>query len=111
LELDERGIPTGDSRKVKRQARPIGERTFDDLYLLGREHRLAIFADDDEWLTMRCESGYPYAQVWVPPDRSFVALEPMTSPTNSLVDGAVGLVEPGDEYRARFSITLGAASR
>jgi hypothetical protein len=35
----------------------------------------------------------------------------MTSPTNSLVDGGVGLVEPGNEYRARFTITLGAAGR
>ena len=109
LMLDDRGIPTGDSRKTPRQARPIGEHTFDDLYCLGRERRLSIVADDDEWVTLRGDSGYPYAQVWVPPDRSFVALEPMTSPTNSLVDGTVEFVEPGDDYRAGFTLALGAA--
>ena len=109
LELDDRGIPTGETQVVRRQARPIGERTFDDLYRLGREKRLAIFADDEEWITMQCESGYPYAQVWVPPNRSFVALEPMTSPTNSLIDGGFPLVEPGDEHSARFTVTIGAA--
>jgi aldose 1-epimerase len=109
LELDERGIPTGVSRPSPREARSIGERTFDDLYRLGRVRRLSIAADQDEWITLHCETGYPLAQVWVPPDRSFVALEPMTSPTNSLVDGIAELVEPGGEYRARFALEVGAA--
>jgi aldose 1-epimerase len=108
LELDQRGIPTGGSCREARVAAPIGERTFDDLYRLGRVRRLSI-ATDDTSITLHCESGYPFAQVWVPPKRSFLALEPMTSPTNALVDGSVELAQPGSEYRARFALAVGAS--
>jgi hypothetical protein len=30
----------------------------------------------------------------------------MTTPTNSLVDGTTPLVEPGDAYRAAFSLAM-----
>ena len=55
---------------------------------------------------MRAGTGYPYAQVWVPAGRPFAALEPMTAPTNSLVDGTAPLVEPGDSYTAAFTLTI-----
>jgi hypothetical protein len=31
----------------------------------------------------------------------------MTTPTNSLVDGTAPLVEPGDDYRATFTLAVG----
>ena len=106
LALDERGLPTGATQSAARENETIGRRTFDDLYLLGRQRRLALVADDDSSITLRCGPGYPYAQVWVPPGRPFAALEPMTAATNSLVEGTTPLVEPGDAFTARFSIAL-----
>ena len=38
--------------------------------------------------------GYPFAQVWVPPGKPFAALEPMTAPTNALVDRQAPVVAP-----------------
>jgi aldose 1-epimerase len=106
LALDGRGIPTGESTTEARESAPIGRRTFDDLYLLRRVHDLAIDAEDGRSISLHCGAGYPYAQVWVPAGRPFAALEPMTARTNSLVDGTVGLVNPGDVYRARFTLAV-----
>jgi aldose 1-epimerase len=105
--LDARGLPTGDETTEPGEARPIGRRTFDDLYRLARDRRLALDAGDTS-ITMRAGAGYPNAQVWVPAGRPFAALEPMTAPTNSLVDGTPPLVHPGDAFTARFSLEIGA---
>ena len=106
LALDDRGIPTGTETAEQAEAAPLGRRTFDDLYALDRRRRLAYEADDGHSIELRCGSGYPFAQVWVPKGRSFAALEPMVAPTNALVSGAAPLVPPGESYRARFTLTL-----
>jgi galactose mutarotase-like enzyme len=105
LALDGRGIPTGSEQAEAGEADAIGRRTFDDLYRLGRDRDLSLIADDGA-ISMRAGPGYPFAQVWVPAGRPFAALEPMTTATNSLVDGTAPLVEPGDAYAAAFTITI-----
>jgi aldose 1-epimerase len=105
--LDERGIPTGGEETEREEAEPIGQRTFDDLYVLGHDHQLVLQSEDCT-ISMRAERGYPYAQVWVPSGRPFAALEPMTARTNSLVDGTAALVEPGDAYTAGFILAVEA---
>jgi galactose mutarotase-like enzyme len=105
LELDPRGIPSGQSSPESSQAKPIGRRHFDDLYALGRHRRLSFTAGSRS-VELGCGSGYDYAQVWVPPRRQFAALEPMAAPTNGLVDGTAPVVAPGDQYTARFSLRL-----
>jgi galactose mutarotase-like enzyme len=105
LALDERGIPTGASAPEPAEGAAIGRRTFDDLYVLGRDHRLAFRGEDGTSIEMRGDAQYPYAQVWVPSGRQFAALEPMTVPTNALVTGSTHLVAPGDSFTARFTLT------
>jgi galactose mutarotase-like enzyme len=105
LMLDALGLPTGASEREPAEAEPVGRRTFDDLYALGRDRRLAFEADGSS-LTMRPGRGYTHAQVWVPAGRPFGALEPMTSPTNSLVEGTAALVSPGDRFDAEFTLTV-----
>jgi aldose 1-epimerase len=109
LALDDRGIPSGESVTERAEAEPIGRRTFDDLYALKRDRTLALETDDST-IAMRAGSGYSYAQVWVPKGRPFAALEPMTTATNSLVDGTALLVEPGDSYSATFTLTIAESS-
>ena len=104
--LDSFGIPTGGEAAEKAEAAPLGRRTFDDLYRLGRTRRLAFEGDDGTAIELRCESGYPFAQVWVPAGRTYGALEPMAAPTNALGAGSAPLVEPGDSYSARFVLAL-----
>jgi galactose mutarotase-like enzyme len=108
--LDERGVPNGDEARQAATAEPIGRRTFDDLYRLGRDHAFTV-SDGESAITMRAGAGYRYAQVWVPAGRPFLALEPMVAPTNSLVDGSAPVVRPGAAYRAVFTISVGPAAR
>lgn len=105
LHLDERGIPTGGDTLKSAESAPIGRRRFDDLFGLGRNRRLAFEAAESA-VELTCGVGYKNAQVWVPPGRHFGALEPMVAPTNALVDGTAPLVAPGEEYRARFALTI-----
>jgi galactose mutarotase-like enzyme len=88
------------------EAAPVGRRTFDDLYALDRDRRLAFAADDGPSIELRCGKGYPYAQVWVPKGRRYAALEPMTAPTNALLAGTAPLVAPGERYTASFTLAL-----
>ena len=104
LALDELGIPNGASAPERVEADPIGRRTFDDLYALGRTRRLAL--EGDRTIELHCEAGYPCAQVWVPPGRPFAALEPMTAPTNVLETGEAPLVAPGETLTATFTLAV-----
>ena len=105
LALDARGLPTGARGAEPAEAAPIGRRTFDDLYALGRRRVLALDTDD-HGVEIRTDAGYPYAQVWVPPGRPFAALEPMTAPTDALTHDAAPVVAPGDAFSASFAVAL-----
>jgi galactose mutarotase-like enzyme len=106
LALDERGIPTGESTREAAESEVIGRRTFDDLYALGRDRRLAFIGEDGASVAVQGSPHFPYGQVWVPAGQSFAALEPMAAPTNALVDGNTHLVEPGDAFTTRFTIEV-----
>ena len=106
LELDDRGLPTGKAADETAEAAPVGERTFDDLYVLDAdpaERRLGLEAAGRR-LLVGYGDGYDHAQVFAPPGAEFVCLEPMTAPTAALATGATPLVAPGDSFSARFTI-------
>jgi aldose 1-epimerase len=103
LELDGRGIPTGSWAQEPAEEAALGSRTFDDLYALGRDRRLALVSGRRR-LEIRFGAGYPFAQVYAPPGKRFVALEPMTAPTDGLVNGSAPLVRPGDRFAAAFTV-------
>jgi galactose mutarotase-like enzyme len=105
LALDDAGIPTGASEHEGKSAEHVGSRTFDDLYALGDTREMSLEHEGTR-LTVRFDAGYPFAQVFVPPDGDFACLEPMTAPTNALVTHQCPVVAPGSSYTARFSIAV-----
>jgi aldose 1-epimerase len=108
LELDDRGLPTGRAADEPTEADPVGERTYDDLYALGRDpgaRRLGLEAAGRR-LLVGYGDGYDHAQVFAPPGAEFVCLEPMTGPTAALAAGTCPLVEPGASFSARFTIRV-----
>ena len=104
--LDARGIPNGEAQPERAEAVELGDRTFDDLYALGRDRRLAFATENGRSVELHCGANYPFAQVWVPKGRAYAALEPMAAPTNALVDGSTPVVRRGETFTARFTLTL-----
>jgi galactose mutarotase-like enzyme len=104
---DERQIPTGERE-------PLGERTF-QLDEMSWDDGLSGLSTPPVFtvsggalsLTVTFREGYPFAQVYAPPADDLICFEPMTAPTNALVDGRdLRLVAPGEEYRAAFSVAV-----
>ena len=110
LVLDDRMLPTGRRVGAHVASGPLGSRTFDDAYKAPPDGRPFALAGGGRRVELAFLTGYPYAQVFAPPDDDVIAFEPMTAPTNALVDGGpeLTLLAPGDSYRAAFAITVTA---
>ena len=105
LELDTRSLPTGGVHLEDAEEAPIGDRTFDDCYLLGDDRTLAV-SGGGRRLTVDVGVGYRFAQVFVPEGGDVVCLEPMTAPIDALVSGDYEVVPPGGSYTARFTVRV-----
>jgi galactose mutarotase-like enzyme len=126
LLLDEHGIPTGEREPAPADDAPLGGRTFDDLFELvdaadpgpgpetgarpgagpADDRRFAFVLADGTSVALLVGDGYPCAQVWVPKDTQYAALEPMAAPTDALAAGTVPLVDPGATRTARFALAF-----
>ena len=108
--LDERGLPTGASEPVAIEPAPLGERTYDDLFI--ELERPALFALEGGGRRIELElgDGYPFAQVYAPlgtGDEPYVCFEPMTAPVNALISGdGLRSVSPGGSFRADFTVRV-----
>jgi aldose 1-epimerase len=111
LRLDRSMLPTGEREPIQVESGPLGQRTFDDGYVSPPDSAPFVLAGRERRIEVSFGAGYPYAQVYAPDDDEVVAYEPMTAPTNALVSGGpdLPLVEPGEPYRAEFSIKLAGA--
>jgi aldose 1-epimerase len=108
LPLDDRMLPTGEREATSITAGPLGTRTFDDAFLAPAAGEPFALVGGGRRVEVSFDSGFPYAQIYAPGDDEVIAIEPMTSPTNALATGGpdLPLVDPGDSYRAVFSITV-----
>jgi len=106
LVLDERGIPIGESEPYPGLDGPLG-RAYDDGFGELPERPSLSVEGGGRRIAVTFLAGYPYAQVFAPPGREYVALEPMTAPTSALVSGTgLRLVQPGASFRASFRIDV-----
>ena len=77
-------LPTGEEIAEPAEIVRLAGRTFDDGYRLGRDRQL-LLSGGRRRLSIVSDKGYPFAQVYAPEGQDFVALEPMTAPTDALV--------------------------
>lgn len=108
LVLDDRQLPTGESRPVRIPTAPLGERTFDDGFTdLPSRARFTI-AGGGRTIGVTFVEGYPFTQVFAPAGTGFVCIEPMTAPANALIAGGetLRLVRPGETFRAVFAVDV-----
>jgi galactose mutarotase-like enzyme len=105
--VDDRVIPTGARVPQAAEHAPLADRTFDDHYALASDRRFTLQADGRQ-LELRFGATYPFAQLYVPPRRNFVAIEPMTATIDALGAGTTPMVKPGERFAAWFSIATTA---
>lgn len=107
LLLDRHGIPTGQDQPFAGLDAPLGELDLDDGFALQDEPAALSVSDGERRISVEFLSGFGYAQVFAPKDKDYIALEPMTAPTNALTSGrGLRLVEPGTAFEAVFSIRI-----
>jgi aldose 1-epimerase len=105
--LDSEEVPTGERESAEVPAGPLESRTFDDEFVAPAKP--FVLEGGGRRIEVSFDRGFPYAQVYAPADDDVIAFEPMTAPTNALVSGRdLKLLEPGESYKASFSITVRA---
>ena len=108
LVLDKRGIPIGEEEAFDGFDAQLGESTFDDCFALSSGGSSSFsLAGAGRRITVEFITGFPYAQIFAPKGKDYVALEPMTAPASALTSGrGLNLVEPGGEFRSAFRIRV-----
>lgn len=118
LEVDDRMIPTGNTQPAQKFTKPekINGAHFDDcLELNGKPgYEVTQLLDTQKNVEVHIwqESGerkYNYLQVFIPPDRDAIALEPMTCAVDAFNNGK-GLfkLEPNEAFEVIFGVRAGA---
>lgn len=103
--LDARGIPTGGEEPFGPMDSVLGEMNFDDGFLVTDPQPAFSVSGARLRITVTFLEGFPYAQVFAPKNKDFIALEPMTAPTSALTSGqGLQVVEPGAALRASFRV-------
>ncbi len=115
LEVDDRNIPTGGSEPYHtfNTPRPIGDTQLDHCFRLDTSGEIAdtIIENRDAGLKYKVwqETGihkYNYLQVYTPPSRQSIAIEPMTCAPNAFnnEDGLI-VLSPGERISVSWGIT------
>jgi aldose 1-epimerase len=107
LLLDERQMPTGASRPRPAAHFVLGDRTFDDLFAVPAAPARFSVSGGGRRVTVELRSGYPFAQIFAPPDQPVICFEPMTAPVDALRshDG-LRVVAPGSSARSVFTLAI-----
>lgn len=107
LVLDEVRLPTGASRPQAEAHFVLGERTFDDLLAVPESPARFSVSGGGRRVTVELRSGYPYAQIFAPPDQPVICFKPITTPIDALRshDG-LRVIAPDTTARTMFTLTI-----
>lgn len=116
VEVDNRLIPTGEVIPFKQfqQREKIGDTNFDTGFILNQDKNSATTeiynSEKDVKIVIIQETGerkYNYLQVYIPPSRDSIAIEPMTCNIDAFNnnDGLI-ILEPEDEFCASYGVIL-----
>ncbi|MGA7328359.1 MAG: aldose 1-epimerase [Rhodomicrobium sp.] len=107
--LDWKGIPAGEEMPFAGLDAELRELDLDDGFALLDERAVLSLTGADRRIAVEWVEGYRYAQIYAPENKAYIALEPMTAPTNALRSGTgLQLVEAGGTFRAAFQIRIEA---
>lgn len=107
LALDSRGIPTGAAQPFAGCDTPLGTLEFDDGFELVDERASLAISGGGRRIAVEFLEGFRNAQVFAPGGKDFVALEPMTAPTDALNSSQrLRPLERGQSFRAVFRVRV-----
>ena len=107
LALDAQGVPTGRQTPSAPVAAQLGNTSYDDGFALTGDSARFSIARNGYSIAIEFTSGFPFAQLFAPKDKDFIAIEPMTAPTNALCSGeALRVIAPGEQFSASFRIEI-----
>jgi aldose 1-epimerase len=106
LQLDARGLPTGETTRQPATTDPLGDKAFDDGYDEVADGAAFAVSGGGRRIEVHFEQGYPAAQIFAPPGENVVCFEPMTAPTDALRRGGYRSARPGESAVAVFSIRV-----
>ncbi len=110
-ELSDLKIPTGQVIEQPIAAGSLADRAFDDVYVNVPDGARARISGTETQISVRYVSGYSTAVVFAPLTADVICFEPMTAPTDPFSGKwPINVVEPGQEYRARFEIEVSRTS-
>ncbi len=113
VEIQERMIPTGEQTAFPdfQRKNKIGAMVLDNCFQnekSGGSYKMQLSNDAGQQLKVQASTKqFPYFQVFTPPHRTSVALEPMTCNVDAFNNGQ-GLVtlQPEQEWKGKMTITL-----
>jgi aldose 1-epimerase len=108
LLLDARNLPTGEREPMPARHAALGTELLDAHFADLGAHPCFTLAGGGHELTVRLLEGFTHLQLFSPPDRPIVAIEPMTAPIDALRSGD-GLRVVTEPFRAAFAIDLSEA--
>lgn len=111
IEVDERMIPTGKKVPYTTFSKPdwIAETQLDTGFRLLSPQREVQLYDKERGLTVTVSlegdgNQYDYLQLYTPPDRESIAIEPMTCAADAFNNGfGLKKLKPGESLRAHFT--------
>lgn len=119
IPVDDRLLPTGpatttegtelDFRDADEAARILGTTPLDvALTSTNRAPITTHLLDDHHIITIRQRGAFVYQQLFTPPSRRGIAIEPLTGTTNAFNMPQYGLrvLRPGEQFEATCSVTL-----
>jgi len=118
IEVDGRLIPTGKKTNYDNFVTPkqIEEIKFDTGFEFTSENREVILIDrknNIKILVSMSDSNntYNYVQLYIPPDRNSIAIEPMSCATNAFNNGmGLKVIEPGEKFIGKYNVGVSTIS-
>jgi aldose 1-epimerase len=106
--IDTRMIPTGQTKPLNAYMRStsVGEAELDTCFATETEkgtYRLSLQGARQKLTLVSSAAGFPYYQVFTPPHRESIAIEPMTCNVDALNNQqGIKVIEPGGIWKDRF---------